>query len=171
MSLIIRKKKNKTMRIADYFEKYSFQDVICEFMQLYSINNDRTLSKGKVLAWEKIYKDIQAAVHKLGNVTTNYHVMVMERWERVIPEIDWNCRVCDENNEFQYPFIDALEHQGNEILAMEVIVAGDVELMEKEIAAGLFWELNFYTDIEVVMYLDKHPEFLEFIKNNQNEKI
>ena len=159
------------MRIADYFEKYSLQDVICEFMQLYSINNERTLSKGKVLAWEKIYKDIQEASHKLGNVATDYHVMVVERWEHVIPEIDRNCRVCDAGNEFQYPFIDALKYQGNEILAMEVVVDDDVELTEKEVAAGLFWELNFYTDIEFVMYMDKHPEFLEFIINNQNEKI
>lgn len=89
------------MRIADYFKMYSFQDVFCEFKQLYSVNNDRTLSKGKVHAWEKIYKDIQAAAHKLGNVTTNYHVMVMERWEHVIPELDWNCRVFDVDNEFQ----------------------------------------------------------------------
>lgn len=159
------------MKIAGYFKKYSFQDIFCEFKQLYSINNERTLSKGKVLSWEKIYKDIQEAALKLESVTTNYHVMVMERWEHVIPEIDWNCRVCDENNEFRYPFIDALEHLGNEVLAMEVFVADGVELTEKEIAAGLFWELNFYTDIEFVMYLDKHPEILEFIINNQIDRI
>lgn len=50
MNWIIQKKKNRAMRIADYFEKYSFQDIFCEFKQLYSINNERTLSKGKVLA-------------------------------------------------------------------------------------------------------------------------
>lgn len=54
---------------------------------------------------------------------------------------------------------------------MEVVLADSVDLTEKEIAAGLFWELNFYTDIGFMIYLDKHPEILEFVINNQNEKI
>ncbi len=159
------------MKIGDYFKEYSFQDIFCEFKQLYSINNERTLSKGKVLAWENIYNEIRSAATKIEGVTNKFHVRIIDRWEHTIPEIDWTCHVCDAENDIQYPFMDALKYQGNEILAMEVVVADDVELTEKEVAAGLFWELNFYTDIEFVIYLDKHPEFLEFIINNQNEKI
>lgn len=125
-------------------QKYQFADFKDEFIVLWKFNapNENT-SK-----WEH-YETIYKRLSRFERTPSEYSIRVSDRWEGCSPMVDMNCAVYDKASELQGPLAT---HDISEALDMPITIDEDVQMTEKELLAGLLWEITYYKDNAQTLY-------------------
>lgn len=131
------------MKIAEYFKKYSFDEIRQDYIHLFEENASKILTEEESTAWGRIYDRIKSMAENRAKDSGIYHACLVSRWEKASPRIDMNCHFCDSKNYMIGPLVDAVAKHPDELLAMELFIDKDVEISETEITAGLFWEITY----------------------------
>ena len=140
------------MKVIEYLKKFSFAELKTELEKLYINNESCGFYNFTIEQWNAIYnlfgyqKDVETA-----NV-----IHLIDSWERSCPLIDMNCMVCDK--EFNMISILAMYPNLEEVMGMEVYVDANANITEKEIAAGLFWEITYIATEEKELLIKKALE-------------
>lgn len=76
--------------------------------------------------------------------TTDRTVQVVERWEYCSPMLDMNCHIRTRSGEILSPV--AICDSWPELMSMPVYCLRRLRMTEKELLAGILWEVTYYKD-------------------------
>ena len=88
----------------------------------------------------KEYAELYNRLLEIEPQKSNYHIVIVDRWEGTSPDIDMTCTIRNMNDDSRCVLGRYMEL--NELLGMEIEVEEDVSLSEPELLAGLFWEMS-----------------------------
>lgn len=140
------------MILKDLIEKYSFDDIKPAFEVLWKTNSKESKALSS-LSLKHLAILYQAYCAK-PSIPSDYHIRLTSRWEGCTPSIDMNCVVFDKDENLQGPM--AWHVAIGEILGMEINVDEDVRITERELIAGLYWELSYYNTEEKIELIRSH---------------
>ena len=131
------------MKVIENLKKFSFAELKAELEKLYISNEGCGFYNFTMEQWNTIYKLFSCQK----DVETTNVIYLIDSWERGCPLIDMNRMGCDK--ELGMISILAMRPNLKEVMGMEVYVEASVDITDKEIAAGLFWELTYIaTDVK-----------------------
>ena len=140
---------------------YCFDEIVEEFKALWRVNAPKQADSLDLEGWRKIYQSLQ----ELDAKSSPYYICLRGRWEGCSPLVDMNCTVREGGNDtFCSPM--ASHPSWAEVLGMEIVVDGDVQITPQELTAGLLWEITYYGGTEELV-----KDFHEGYKQVQAEKI
>ena len=125
------------MKVIEYLKSYSFEELKHELEKLFISNECCGFYNFTTEQWSTIYK----AFNSWKNIKTTNLIHLNDRWDRSCPLIDMNCIVC--NEDFDMISVLAMYPNLEEVMSMEVYVEVNGDITDKEIAAGLFWEITY----------------------------
>ena len=132
------------MTVLELFRKYDFESQLPHLDHLFVVNSGHHLSDASVEIFRGIYNHW---ANECEPKTSHLYIELVSRWEMTNSLIDWNCSVNDKKG----LLYSAAEHKDKiEVLSMEVKVRVDVEIIEVELAAGLFWEMTYLKPKKIV---------------------
>ena len=132
------------MTVLELFRKNDFESVLPHLDHLFVVNSGHHLSDASVEIFRGIYNHW---ANECEPKPTGLYIELASRWEMTNSLIDWNCSVNDKKG----LLYSAAEHKDKiEVLSMEVKVRVDVEIIEVELAAGLFWEMTYLKPKKIV---------------------
>ena len=142
------------MTFGDLLSTYHFDEIVEEFRALWQINAPKQAEHLDLGGWRKIYQSLQALETK----PSPYYIRLGCRWEGCIPLIDMNCAVRAKGNDSLCSPM-ANHPSWAEVLGMEIVVDGDVQITPQELTAGLFWEITYYGGTEGLSRMNQERIF------------
>ena len=133
---------------------YHFDEIVEEFRALWRINAPKQAEHLDLGGWRKIYQSLQALDAK----PSPYYIRLECRWEGCSPLIDMNCAVRAKGNDSLCSPM-ANHPSWAEVLGMEIVVDGDVQITPQELTAGLFWEITYYGGTEELSRMNQERIF------------
>ena len=111
-----------------------------------------------------LFKTLYKRLQKMAAVSTDFKIYVNDRWDT-----DWREERCeiigaDDPLPFRIEWHDSLA----EVLGMEVVIGKDVTISEKELLAGLFYEIT-KTDTAEKTELGKVHYWIPWFNNPRNQ--
>lgn len=131
------------MTFRDLLSAYQFDGIVEEFKALWRINAPKQVDCLDLGGWRKIYQSLQTLEVK----PSSYYIRLGCRWEGCSPLVDMNCAVCEKGTDSFYSPV-ASYPSWREVLGMEIVVDGDVQISLQELTAGLLWEITYYGGTE-----------------------
>ena len=146
----------RKITIAQLMSRYKFSDLTNEFAAVWEHNPVGTDFRD----FKTLYKRLQ----KMAAVSTDFKIYVNDRWDT-----DWREERCevigaDDPLPFRIEWHDSLA----EVLGMEVVIGKDVTISEKELLAGLFYEIT-QTDSAEKSELEKVHYWIPWLNNPRNQ--
>lgn len=140
---------------------YCFDEIVEEFKALWRVNAPEQADSLDLGGWRKIYQSLQ----ELDAKPSSYYIRLRGRWEGCSPLVDMNCTVCEGGNDSLCSPM-ASHPSWAEVLGMEIVMDGDVQITPQELTAGLLWEITYYGGTEELV-----KDFHEGYRQVQAEKI
>ena len=137
------------MKVTEYLKSFSFEELKAEFEKLYNSNECSGFYNLTTEQWSAIYQ----AFNSWKYIKTTNLIHLNDRWDYSCPLIDMICIVC--NEDFDMISVLAMYPNIEEVMGMEVYVEASVDITDKEIAAGLFWELTYIATDEKKRFIKK----------------
>ena len=145
--------RTKDITMRSLIQNYQFADFKDEFITLWKFNAPNE----DVSGW-KHYETLYKHLSEFEHTPSEYSIRVGDRWEGCIPMVDMNCAVYNKEAELQGPLAT---HSISEAFDMPITIDEDVQMTEKELIAGLVWEISYCKREEVANWIQKaSSEFL-----------
>ena len=153
--------KLEIMTFGYLLSAYCFDEIVEEFKALWRVNVPKQADSLDLEGWRKIYQSLQ----ELDAKSSPYYICLRGRWEGCSPLVDMNCTVREGGNDTLCSPM-ASHPSWAEVLGMEIVVDGDVQITPQELTAGLLWEITYYGGTEELV-----KDFHEGYRQVQAEKI
>ena len=120
--------------------RLSFDNILPAFKAIYQKLRPDLFEQTDWNIYQDIYQDLRT--HEAD--TSQYFILIFERWEDASYPGSNCCVGYEEGDNYDYRAIIGGYPFLSEILGMEITISNGITLTPQELAAGLLWEITYY---------------------------